>query len=918
MKYFRLLALCLAIFAIIGLCSCGESQRLDAPSGVDVEYETLALTWDSVKGAMIYTVRIESDGAEPVEATVSRNYYMLDGLAAGSYTITVTAGDTSNEKRESKPSDPVHFDRDNETGLVFALINGGTEYEVSDKGSATGKIEIPSTYRKKPVTSVGDRVFFAKTDVTEVKLPETITNVGNFAFANCTYLNKINLPSGLLKLGESSFSGCRMLEGSITLPSEIKEIPKGAFAYCSKLEEVIFGQSVSSIGDNAFSDCSGIKSLALPRALKSLGNFAFAACSGIESVTFNTGLESIGEFAFSKAISIDEVSLPDSVKSIGVGAFYYCSSISSVDLGRGIESIGHSAFLDTALYSVASNEVYVDNWFICLKEDNAVRVDIKDGTVGVADNAFYACREIKTMKLPASVKRIGSLAFAASGLVEVIIGSGVEYIADQAFLYCEYLYNVVLGAYDYDLQTMSDSSLKQIGNYAFMNCSALEGIVIPDTVEDIGSYAFRNTALFTDSLTGLVYAGNWLVDFNENIKEDVVIADNTKGIARYSFYNCGLIESVKIPGSVEYIGRGAFYNCSSLQRVTLPDALTRIEDYTFYSCSNLVSVTLPPMLKEIGRSAFYKCGTVKNYDTDTENDILEIPSSVTYIGDYAFYGCGYREADAISGDTVTGGIDVLRINGQLEYIGRCAFYRFKSLRSVTVSGALMIGDKAFFECPTLEDVTVLSTLTTVGDKAFYACPSLKNVNLPDSAKKVGDYAFYMCESLAKVDTGSALESIGEYAFFGDYSLSDIYLPATLKSVGEQAFRGCDSITSLTLGASIEYIGSHAFYSCDALTIYSSLSLESDTWSKYWNSTFVPVIWGAELSTDGTYVISVTVKDGFITNDFIGVKLSEPTRPGYVFVGWSANSSASSAEYSQDKLTELAGETKLYSVWQITE
>ena len=96
------------------------------------------------------------------------------------------------------------------------------------------------------------------------------------------------------------------------------------------------------------------------------------------------------------------------------------------------------------------------------------------------------------------------------------------------------------------------------------------------------------------------------------------------------------------PGSVKLIGKGAFYGCSSLERATLPDELTKIEDYTFYGCVSYMPKSLPPRLKEIGRAAFYMCASSAALSDDTESDTLEIPSGVTHIGDYAFFGSGYR------------------------------------------------------------------------------------------------------------------------------------------------------------------------------------------------------------------------------------------------------------------------------------
>lgn len=917
MKYFRLLVLCFISIALILLSSCSSDGELDTPTDVWVDYETLTLKWNNVNGAKIYTVRIEADKGSAKDVNVSKNYYSLTELSEGKYTITVKAKDNNGKTADSNFSSPLKFTREKENGLVFKLINGNTEYEVSNKGTATGVIEIPDTYRNKPVSAIGSKAFFNKNDITEIRLPDSIKSIGDFAFSNCSYLEKINIPTKLESLGESAFSGCRILSGSITLPNTLKEIPKGAFAYCAKVTDVTFGQSVKSIGENAFTDCSGLKLITLPESLENLGRFAFAACTGITDVTFNPNLSVIDDFAFSKAISLTDVSLPNSLKIIGKGAFYNCTSLADIELGNGIEIIDHSAFLDTALFkNSATNEIYVGNWFICLRDDTALDVEFKDGTIGIANNALFTNKSITAIFLPDSVERIGSLAFAGSNVISAVIGSGVKYIADQAFSSCTQLTTVVLGSIDYNMvgAAIAESSLESIGDYAFMNCSMLERIEIPDTVKEIGSYAFRNTEIFNSSPMGVVYADNWLVDYNGTIPEDITVYPTTVGIARYAFYNCREIKSIKIPNTVKIIGRGAFYNCIALETVSLPDSLRRIEDYTFYSCASLKPINLPPMLEEIGRSAFYRCGTTDNSPTDTDNDTLTLPSGVKYIGDFAFYGCGFREANGINGETRTSGIDIILMGDRIEYVGRCAFYGFASLKKVVIDGASKIGEKAFYNCPSLEDIAVNGALTNIGSKAFYKCASLESVKLPDTLKNIGDYAFFGCESLTEFIGNTGLESIGKHAFSGNISLKAVILPTTLKGIGDQAFRDCDALISLYIADSVEYIGDHAFYSCDKLTVYAKLSEAHTGWSKNWNSSFVPVIFSSELSDGGEYVVCVTIQNNSIINKFSDTVLSDPYRHGHSFLGWSTDISSNKSEYSTADLLKLSPETKVYSVW----
>lgn len=909
MKALRLLTLCFVIVGLLSLFSCSDGVTDGAPEGVYIEYETLTLRWDEVDSVRIYTVRIESEGNEPVTVDLTRNYYSLESLSVGEYSVSVSF---ERDGKSSPYSEPIPFVREAECGLIFNLTDGG--YEVSGVSDASGIVKIPETYRQKKVVAIAEEAFFGKSDITEVIIPESVRTIGSFAFSNCSYLEKVNLPSGLISLGEGAFSGCRMLGTELTLPSGLSEIPKSAFAYCSSIEKIHFGENILSIGDNAFTDLSHLKEIKLPSSLTKIGAFSFAACAEVEKIEFPTGLLEIGEFAFSKAMSLTEIILPDSLLTLGKGAFYHSSALSSVALGASLREVGDSAFLETAVYNNSpTNEIYVGDWFVGLKDTDVFFAEIREGCVGIANGALYANKYISSLELPSSVRYIGESAFAVSNLVSVVTGSGVKEIGDQAFLYCEKLIDVILGSYDYVEQTIKESSLEVIGTYAFMNCTKLARIDIPSSVKDIGAYAFRNTEIYNSALTGAVYADGWIVDYNKTLTESLTVDRGTVGIARYAFYNCTGLKNVRIDNSVKYIGKGAFYNCASLETVVLPDTLSRIEDYTFYNCASLKLTSLPPMLREIGRAAFYMCGTADSYVYDTAEDILEIPAGVTYIGDYAFFGCGLKRADSMDGNTESAGIDIIRMGQRIEYIGKGAFRGFASLRSVVIGGALVIGDRAFYECPMLEEITVADRLISVGDKAFYKCSSLGSVTFPSTLKMIGKYSFYKCSSLGSIELGGGLERINDGAFFGCTSLSSITLSESCSFIGEGAFRDCKSLSFLILSDNIESVGAHAVYGCDSLTVYIEADTDLSRFESEWNSSFATVILGCEISPEG-YVRSVRGQDKNIINKFEDTVISSPLKDGYIFAGLSSSENSDFPEYTLEDIAELYEGEILYFIY----
>ncbi len=923
MKILRLLI----VFSLIACCllaisACDSLPTLSSPDDLDIDAATLTLSWDEVKNARMYTVSVWAEGSDEAEEYISsRNSYPLSQLDIGSYTIKVKANGKDGLNEDSGWSEPVPFTRESEPGMVFTLINNGTEYEVSNKGTATGDIVIPSTYRGKPVTAIGSKAFFNKSDVTSVTLCESITSIGEYAFANCSYLTSINLPDGLTSIGESAFASCRLLTGKLVIPDGVSAIPANAFAYCAELTEVVLGSGVSSVGANAFTDCKGLTGITIPDNVTALGEYAFASCKSVTQINIGNGLLDIGNYAFSDIPLLESVVIPDVVNRIGRAAFYNCESLSGVTLGAGIETIDVDAFWNTALWNgSATNEVYAGGWLLGLRDPEITAVTFKENTVGIASYAFYGNRTLTQVVLPDSVKIIGEAAFAATLLNSVVIGSGVEVVGVQAFAASQNLTNVILGSYDFANGKLRSSSLGVIDSYAFSQCTSLRSIEIPESVKVIGTYAFRNSGLYNIATGGVVYAGNWLVDYTDTLEGEVVVRDNTVGIANYAFYKCDTITAATLPSTVKFVGRAAFYDCGALVSVSLPETLRVIEDYTFYRCEMLKLSTLPPMLESIGRSAFYKCGSIYvDGDVDTDTDTLVIPSGVVHIGDYAFFGCGQEiPANAELGtEAVTHGIDVVIIGDGVKSIGDKAFYGFASLKKLVLGDGLeSIGEKAFYKCTNLEDVSFGSALKTIGERAFYKCSALISVILPDGVTDIGAYAFYKCESVKSLGLGQSVTSIGDYAFYGCKELTELYLPTSVSFIGKQAFRNCKALTSVILADNIQTIDEHAFYGCSLLTVYSELQEAPEGWDAYWNSSYRPVVWGCTLSEHKDYVVSVVKTDAAVINRNPVNTLSSPTRAGYSFIGWSTDAEGT-AEYTAEELAEAPNDSLLYALWEQT-
>ena len=449
-------------------------------------------------------------------------------------------------------------------------------------------------------------------------------------------------------------------------------------------------------------------------------------------------------------------------------------------------------------------EAFIDEWGAKYSKDGRKLLKVpkelsgaypvKEGTRIICNGAFWHCSSLAEIVIPASVTSIGGLAFSGCGsLSNIVIPASVTSIGDRAFFRCGSLSDIVIPA-----------SVTSIGRTAFSGCGSLSSIVIPASVTSIGDGAFSGCG----SLSSIVIPASVTSIGNRTFSgcgslSSIVIPPSITSIGEGAFSGCGFLSSIVIPDSVTNIGNGAFNNCASLQYLSIPKSVICLNGNPFADWNGRLECLSPNFIYE--DDVLFCKGRSKIISFRNKNiESYVIPSSVTSIGDWAFYGC-----DSLS--------EVV-IPSSVTSIGNRAFSGCGSLSEVVIpSSVTSIGDRAFAGCGSLSEVVIPSSVTSIGDRAFKDCGSLSSIVIPSSVTSIGDWAFYDCRSLSDIVIPSSVTSIGDWAFCGCRSLSDIVIPSSVTRIGNSVFRGCSSLSDIVIPSSVTSIGDWAFGGCGSLS-----------------------------------------------------------------------------------------------------
>ncbi len=431
---------------------------------------------------------------------------------------------------------------------------------------------------------------------------------------------KVKFEEGITEIPDGLFNLRSNLVG-VSLPESLISIGEQAFSKTSITDICLKHTKVTSIPRGCFDGCALLKKIELPNAMTQIGMSAFANSGLIDIDLSNTGITTISSGCFSGCEALESVQLPNCLTQIESNCFMHCCQLKQIEIPSGLEALDSGAFANSGLIDIdlsntklkiIKGSYFYENRLVCM------------GT-------FESCTSLERIQLPDSLEEIGESAFYKSGIRSIDLRNCRIKKLEGANVHRPEPPSWMTLADDLGYRTMTQQENEYyygeknmtMGNGCFACCHNLSLVQLPDTIEVIGSEAFR-----WSNCTVKIYGRKTLEKLRLGdsciANLDLTHTDVTE-IPMGCFKYCKWPLKVILPTSIKRIGTEAFLK-SGVESIDLSrTSVTEIPDECF-SNSKLSNIVLPFSLKRIGRDAFRKTNLDRLHLGHTQ--ITECPSGI--------------------------------------------------------------------------------------------------------------------------------------------------------------------------------------------------------------------------------------------------------------------------------------------------
>ncbi|MDU5508394.1 leucine-rich repeat protein, partial [Finegoldia magna] len=445
--------------------------------------------------------------------------------------------------------------REGENGEVNNLDVDGNE--IKKLGEDFQQLDIESVEIPEGYTYIGQDAFEENSNIKSVNLPNSITKISDYAFAHLS-LKTIKLPDNLEFLGDQVFFD-NQIEGKLILPKNLINLGERAFKSNQITELEFYCEKLEIIKEEAFQD-NKIKQVKLPDSVKKIEIGAFNGNLGDENYAMKVVLISNENVDNKDSSSIVNPTEEDKTTSVDVDSSKWDEKDFVFDKGKvlGFSSIGK--------LKVRENK----NLVIPEKNGKYIVDEIGDDAFRNVnfENSSLNKYDLKSVKLPKTVKKIGKFAFQSNYLTEFEAPEALKIIGDGAFMNNK-IEMLELG-----------ENTEIIGSSAF-HINKLFAIVIYPNVREIGISAFRNN----------------------DAQNVMFMGDKVEKIGEMAFCNNKISElDLSLLTKLKEISVQTFYK-NSITKVTMPENLESVREEAF-RYNNLKEIEFSNKIKEIKFNAF--------------------------------------------------------------------------------------------------------------------------------------------------------------------------------------------------------------------------------------------------------------------------------------------------------------------------
>ena len=659
--------------------------------------------------------------------------------------------------------------------------------------SAFRSCQISGITLPEGLKTIGKEAFYYCSKLTNVAIPAGVTAIEAGAFQSCTSLASVTLGEGLTAIGDWAFCSCSALT-AIELPDSVTSIGVRALSNCASLTEITVPAGVAEIGGYCFSSNKNLTTVTFKGAAPAIESSTFygmnLTCYYPEtdaSWTEDARQQYGGTLTW---VAYDPCenghAYTNGVCTVCGNAEILYEGTCGTNLtwtldAKGVLTVSGTG--DMASYVGPFGSGTKAPWYDCKSKIREVRIEA--GVTSVGANAFNDVDKLTKVSLPKGIV-LEEFAFYNSGLTELVLPEnavlegrmvfdgtpvtsvtvpGTARLSDYAFQGCDQLTELILG-----------EGLEVIANGAFRNCSALETVTVPSTVTLIETIAFENTGLREVTFTGNAPA------FEDNVFRGTALT------AYYPRTGSGWAEAA-----------GKSYGGTVTWQAVCPGGVHAFEEtaeekylVSAANCTAPAVYRMSCICGEVSEETFgYGETGGHSYGSDHTCAVCGTVGGT----------CGDNLTWTLDAD----GLLTISGTGRMTHAVQAPWFAKRNdiKRVVISSGVENIADYAFNGCANMTSVDIPETVTSIGSRAFDFCSGLTDIEIPEAVTSIGDNAFSGCMGLKNVTVPTNVTTIGTQAFASCSYLESIVLPAGLTDLAGDALANCYELLDVYFGGTRE-------------------------------------------------------------------------------------------------------------------